>query len=306
MSDLALVTGARGFVGARVIEAVARRNLPIAAVSRAPGGEGLVGVRKIVCDLTQPSELSALIADVRPTHLIHCAWGMEHGAYWESPENILWRDVSEELFIRFFEGGGRNAIGVGTCAEYDWGEKGSGSWSEEREINPQTLYGRTKADLARKLMAHAEDSNARAVWARLFFLFGPVEDPRRLTPSIVNALDAGQRPTLENPNAIRDFCSTWRAGEALAQLALSQKAAGFFNIGSGDPMTIREFAALIATLKGRPDLAPTEERNPASEPEYIAANVRKLKEFFNPPPGAVFEDISRLIQDLGGQKEAPT
>jgi UDP-glucose 4-epimerase len=70
---------------------------------------------------------------------------VEHGAFWTSPANALWRKASADLVRRFRAAGGTRIVALGTCAEYD--ATAPGPWDEARRISPATPYGQAKAAL---------------------------------------------------------------------------------------------------------------------------------------------------------------
>ena len=75
---------------------------------------------------------------------------------------------------------------VGTCAEYDWST--GGRLAEDAPCRPATRYGRAKLALSRA----AAEMAMPVAHARLFFPYGPGEDPRRLVPSVARAVLAGR------------------------------------------------------------------------------------------------------------------
>ncbi len=154
-----------------------------------------------------------LLAEVRPTHLLHLAWIAEHGRYWEAPENDAWVDASIDLTARFAAMGGKRFVGAGSCAEYDWSDGSLAAGVCEEGLTPcrpSTLYGRSKLRFCEHLSAHGALSQA---WGRLFFLYGPWEDPRRLVPTIIQSLLEGQAGAgSDQGTTVRDFLDAREAG----------------------------------------------------------------------------------------------
>jgi len=117
--DRVLVTGATGFIGA----AAARALLALGAEVHGTSAAGRAGPADVVmhrCDLLDDAATAALLGRLRPTHLLHAAWDVTHGAYWTSPANLDWLAATARLLRGFAAGGGRRAVGVGSCAEYAW------------------------------------------------------------------------------------------------------------------------------------------------------------------------------------------
>ena len=172
-----LVTGAGGFIGRHCLPRLAAAGYEIHAVTTRAAPEPKRGLAWHRADLFDAPGVRALVRKVSPSHLLHLAWVTEPGKYWTSPENERWLEASRRLFDAFPAAGGRRTVGVGTCAEYDWAE---GRLVEGRTaLLPRTPYARAKDALRRHLEALASPSHSVA-WARLFFLYGPGEDPARV------------------------------------------------------------------------------------------------------------------------------
>lgn len=300
MAETILVTGGTGFVGARVVDELIAQGGDVVVCSRGlrtPDGR----MRHVACDLLDDGDVSALIAQLRPVRLVHCAWSVEHGVFWQSPENARWADASARLFARFFEAGGRHVTALGSCAEYDWQDDAAGDWSETRAIAPATPYGVAKARTCAELLRRARRHGAAAAWARLFFLFGPGEDPRRLVPSVVAAAQRGGRFTLSRPDAVRDYAGTRYVGAAIARLSLVGADPGAVNVASGEARTLGRFARDIARLAGAADAVVTGPAPSAAlEPARIVADISTLRRCIELPELALRRDLEALVADPRG------
>jgi nucleoside-diphosphate-sugar epimerase len=297
MAETILVTGGTGFVGARVVDELVARGGDVVVCSRGrrtPDDR----VRHVACDLLDDGEVSAMIAQLRPARLVHCAWSVEHGAFWQSPGNARWADASARLFARFFEAGGRHATALGSCAEYDWRDDAAVDWSETRAIAPATPYGVAKARACAELLRLARCHGAGAAWARLFFLFGPGEDARRLVPSVVAAAQRGGRFTLSRPHAVRDYAGTRYVGAAIARLSLAGADPGAVNVASGEARTLGRFARDIARLAGDADAVVTGAApSPALEPARIVADISTLRRCIDVPDLELTRDLEAFIAE---------
>lgn len=243
-----LLTGASGCVGRAMIGPLLARGFAVHGVARRipPGAPG----HWHAADLLDAAATRALLRDIRPDVLVHCAWFVEHGAFWTAPENADWVAASEAMAAAFAEGGGRRFLGIGSCAEYaDVAGEDARPWPETRRIAPATPYGQAKAELAVRLARMRFD----LAWARLFLLFGPGEAPARLVPSVARALAEGREARIASGRPVRDFASTRFLGEALAALAASG-VTGPVNVASGEGRSIADVARLLARAAGREDL----------------------------------------------------
>lgn len=286
-----LLTGATGFVGRPLLDALRARGFAVHAVARTPG-TALRGVTWHALDLLDEAASRALLREVRAEVLVHAAWYVAHGKFWTAPENEAWVEASTVLGAAVAASGGRRLVGLGTCAEYadrDGAAADASPWREDRRIDPATPYGRAKAAVAARWLALPGLSVA---WARIFHLFGPGEAPGRLVPSVARALLAGEEAATASGRPVRDFCSTAHLGRAIAALAASD-ATGPVNTASGEAIAIRDLVALIGELTGRGDLIRLG-RLPdrPNEVPYQVADITRLRE------AAGFAERAELRGDL--------
>jgi nucleoside-diphosphate-sugar epimerase len=252
-----LLTGATGFIGRHAEQALRARGHDVVAVSRATGH-----------DLLEPGVPERVIAEVAPTHLLHLAWYAEHGAFWASEENLRWVAASLEL-LRAFQG--ERAVLAGTCAEYDWAH---GYCVEDvTPLAPATLYGAAKHAL--HTVAAKQDRFSLA-WGRIFFVYGPHEDPRRLVASVARALVRGEEAPTSEGTQRRDFLHAADLADAFAALVGSDFD-GAVNMGSGEPTAVREVVSEVARAAGREDLVRfgAMPMRP-DDPPLLAGDVRRL------------------------------
>jgi len=277
-----LLTGATGFVGRHVLRRLAAGGGRIVATASPegilPAVEGRVDWHR--ADLTDPQAAVAVMEDVRPSHWLHLAWIATPGRFWTSPDNLRWLGAGVLMAEAFYRCGGRYALGVGTCAEY--GGDRSRCVEDETPIVADTVYGRAKVAMAAALAAAAqaaalEGRQAAAGWARIFFPYGPGEPPGRLIPAVVEAVLAGQIVETTHGRQVRDFVFVEDVAEALVRL-LAVEAEGAVNVGSGDPVALRDVIGTITEIAGGADLVRFGARQaPAHEPASLVASVDRLQ-----------------------------
>lgn len=270
-----LITGASGFIGRHCLAPLFAKDFEIHAVSSHDGATiPIEGVHWQRADLLNPVECTTLLADVRPSHLLHLAWYATPGSYWTSVQNVQWVQASLGLIDEFVRQGGQRVVVAGTCAEYDWRY---GYCSEfVTPLAPTTLYGVCKHSLQMMLAAMAKQMSFSAAWGRLFFLYGPHEHRMRLVPSVICSLLRHEQARCTHGNQIRDFLHVQDAASALVAL-LDSEVQGPVNIASGQIVALREIISTIAQLLDRCDLIhlgalPIRE----NEPPLLVANIDRL------------------------------
>lgn len=268
-----LITGATGYIGSHCLQSLRRANEEIHAVtSRSKPDDPTIHWHQ--ADLLAPQQVRQLLSDVRPTHLLHLAWYVEHGKYWTSPENFRWVQASLELLRTFTDCGGQRVVMAGTCAEYDWQY---GFCSElVTPTQPASTYGRCKHALQSLLMAYAESASLSAAWGRIFFSFGPREPATRLVSSVIRALLRNQPAPCSHGNQLRDFLYVQDLADAFVALLMST-VTGPVNLGSGIPIALREVVSEIGQQIGSPDLIQFGAYPAPDDPPLLVADVRRLR-----------------------------
>src|SRR5437870_5828420 len=254
--DCVLVTGRTGFIGVGCLPRLRARGYRVHAVSSrarlpvlAPSAlESDAAVTWHQVDLMDPAQTARLLETVQPTHLLHLAWYVLPGQLATAPENFQWVQASLELLRRFGEGGGRRVVMAGSAYEYDWRH---GYCAEAvTPTVPATYYGACKLALARLLEAYAARTGLSHAWARIFFLYGPREHPKRLVSSVIRSLLRDEPALCSHGRQIRDYLYVEDVAGALVAL-LDSPVVGSVNVASGQPVTLREIVLRIAGKLGK-------------------------------------------------------
>ena len=267
------MTGASGFIGGHVVDALLSQGHEVQAVAR-HAGMARQAVTWHEADLLDPGAHEALTGAAQATHLIHLAWHVAPGSFWSAPENERWIDASLRLLRAFGEAGGRRVVMAGTCAEYRW----DGEVSSERHtpLAPTTLYGACKHATHVAAAVMAEQLGLALAWGRVFFLYGPGEHSDRLVASVVRGLLAGHEVPTTEGHQRRDFMHVSDVARAFVAL-LDSQVTGAVNIASGLAIPVRELIMLIARTVGEPARVRFGELPPRSgEPELIAGETARL------------------------------
>ena len=226
------------------------------------------------CDILDLSVQEKLFDKINASHLLHFAWYTAPGKYWTSLENLRWVQASLDLIINFAKNKGRRVVMAGTCAEYDWNY---GSCSEKNTpLNQKSLYGACKNSLANIVKYFSTEANLSYAWGRIFYLYGPYENPDRLVPSVINTLRKKEVMQCAHGDQIRDFLYIKDAASAFVAL-LESNVTGAVNIASGNPIAIRDVVNVIANKLDRRDLIRFGKSTDAlSGPKSLVAEVERL------------------------------
>jgi nucleoside-diphosphate-sugar epimerase len=274
-----LVTGAAGFIGSHVVEALAGKGDEIFAVMRnSQGVEWQPSTPRethaVELDLMNSSAVRSALRDIRPELTIHLAWCTKPGEYWNAPENLDYVEASLQLARGLSDVGCRRLVVAGSCAEYDWDH---GFLSEDcTPLRPRTLYGACKNGLREILQSYCCRKVMQFVWLRFFHLYGPREKQERLVPSVILPLLRGETARCTSGEQIRDFLHVEDAACAVRAVSTSEFT-GAINIGSGEPVKLRTIVETIAGIvDARERVVFAALPDTPSEPPLLVADVHKL------------------------------
>jgi nucleoside-diphosphate-sugar epimerase len=145
-------------------------------------------------------------------------------------------------------------------------------------VRPHDLYGASKHALHLVLEQLVRQAGASLAWPRVFYTYGPYEDPRRLLPSVVRALARGDPAPMTGGEQIRDYMHVEDVAAAVWAVARSQHV-GAINIASGTPTTVRVLAETAAQLLDRREgLCVGALPYRPGEPMVIQASAQRLRE----------------------------
>ena len=238
-----LLTGASGYLGRHVLKALHMQGIETVSVQHTATVGPQAG-ETLSADLLSPDGALELVTRAKATHLLHLAWYVEQGKYWNSPQNFEWVQASIRLVDAFCRQGGRHVVVAGTCAEYDW------NYGFMREgitpYNPNTAYGICKNATRQLLQSLCDLHDTRLAWGHVFFPFGMDEAFGRLIPSLIQVFREQIPAFGVNAESVRGMLPVTDAAEAFAQLLKHPQARGTYNICSGIPTRIEEIVTLLA------------------------------------------------------------
>ena len=273
-----LLTGASGFLGAHTARALLESGHEVAALVRpgvpAPRLAALADrLARVEGDLDNPASFDADLAAWSPEACVHLAWYAEPGQYLHSPRSLSALTGSLALLERLKRLGCRYFLGAGTCAEY---EAAPGWLHEDGPTRPETLYAAAKLSLC-LLGPHLASPEMRFGWARIFYPYGPWEDPRRAVPALIGSLRRGEPFEASAGSQVRDYLHAEDIAAAFCRLVDTQ-AEGIYNVASGEPVTMRRLMETLGEITGRGDLIRFGALPPRDwDPPFICGDTRRLR-----------------------------
>lgn len=241
----AFVTGGAGFVGANLVRRILEDGHRVTALVR-PGSDlwRLEDVSQdleiVELDLRDEQAVPALIARLRPEWVFHLA---AHGAYsWQRDTHAILTTnlMATVALVEACRAEECEAfVHAGSSSEYGFKDHAT-TEAEAPEPNSEYAVAKASATSFCRYVARRHDFNA--VTLRLYSVYGPYEDPRRLVPTLISRGMRNQLPPLVSPDVARDFVSVDDVVEALLMAAAepSPELGAVYNVGSGVQTTIRD------------------------------------------------------------------
>ncbi|RON12539.1 NAD-dependent epimerase/dehydratase family protein [Pseudomonas frederiksbergensis] len=234
-----LVTGATGFVGCHLVEALLARGCEVRAVARnaeaAASLPWIKAVEFIAADIhADDLNIAALTEDIDA--LAHLAWpGLpNYQALFHFEHNLM----ADYRFIKgVVEAGVSQVLVTGTCFEYGLQ---SGPLSEQTEARPGNPYGLAKNTLRLFLENLQRQQPFTLQWARLFYLHGEGQNPNSLLAALDRAIEAGDDSfNMSAGEQLRDYLAIDTAAGYLAAILHQRDFDGVINCSSGRPISVR-------------------------------------------------------------------
>ena len=273
-----LVTGGRGFIGRHTLAPLIARGYEVHATASGDDISDDLAVLPVtwhVCDLLKKDQTDALFRSVAPSYLLHAAWITDHGDYWTSNKNLAWVAATLHMVLAFAQAGGRRYVGAGTCAEYEWSTDVYNELSSK--MAPATLYGRAKLAAHEMTSAASDALNISVATGRIFFAYGPYENPNRIVPYACQMLAKGRPAEFSSGALERDFLHVIDAGKGFAAL-LDGELTGPVNIASGVATNLAGLVTQLGRIAGHEDLIVLGARpDRPDEPPKLVANISRIQ-----------------------------
>src|SRR5256886_1173882 len=234
-SRTCLVTGADGFMGSHLTDAVVELGADVVAFVRATSSGALNNIghlrptlrRVVFADLTDKTSIDYLVRDLAKVddkpYVFHLGAQAHVGESWHRPYetvvantlgtlNLLQSIVDHGLELEKFDTAGTSEeygnVREAVAHHHDYDELGGLILHERSPINPKSIYATSKVAADFLTMNYHDAYGIPAITTRMFNNYGPRQNPRYVTGTIIT--QALSRPEIELGalEPLRDFCFT--------------------------------------------------------------------------------------------------
>lgn len=271
-----LVTGAAGFIGSHLVEALRAAGHDVVGVDRRPGAD-------VVGDLLT-LDLAPLLDGVE--YVVHLAGQPGVRESWSQFPAYLAGNLqtTQRLLESLRDRPLKKFVLASTSSVY--GEAPMPA-REDGPAMPVSPYGLTKLAAEKLCDLYGRTSGIPWVALRYFTVYGPRQRPDMAFSRWFNAaLDGEPIQIYGDGSQLRDFTYVADAVTATQRAALNPVVGVPINVGGGSAVTVREAIRLIAAITGRP------------------IRIRQLP----PAPGDMREtraDTERLWREVGFRPSTP-
>lgn len=237
-----LVTGAAGFLGSHLVSRLIEAGAEVCALDQ-PNARGWSRVERETLAATLRTDVRTLAEPIHDRllgdidaifHLAAVGVVGETGDVRELATGNIDGTLAGLLAAQRL---GSRFLYCGSCFEYGAGA----GWTEQALPAPTTEYGAAKAGGWLLANAFARRTGVEVISLRPFTMYGPMEPPSRLVPSVVRHALAGRPIDLTPGQQTRDFVYVQDVADAFVVAATTDAAVGgTFNICTGTAVSVRD------------------------------------------------------------------
>jgi dTDP-glucose 4,6-dehydratase len=266
-----LVTGADGFMGSHLTEALVHLDANVNAFVRATSSGALNnigGVRKEVkvhfADLTDKTSVDYLLRELLDApdkpYIFHLGAQAHVGESWHRPYetvmantlgtlNLLQSVVDHKLELEKFDTAGtseeygnpREAV----AHHHDFDDEGGLILHERSPINPKSVYATSKVAADFLTMNYHDAFGVPGVVTRMFNNYGPRQNPRYVTGTIITQALTRETVELGQLDPMRDFCFCTDGVRGHLMVAARGIPGDLYVYGQGRNISMGNWAELI-------------------------------------------------------------
>jgi len=266
-----LVTGADGFMGSHLTEALVALDANVHAFVRATSSGALNNIGHIrrqldvhFADLTDRTSVDYLVkdlckADDRP-YVFHLGAQAHVGESWHRPYetimantigtlNLLQSVVDHGLELEKFDTAGTSEeygnVSDAVAHHHDYDEQGGLILHERSPLNPQSIYATSKVAADFLTMNYHDAFGLPGVVTRMFNNYGPRQNPRYVTGTIITQALERERIELGQLDPMRDFCFCTDGVRGHLAVAAHGVPGDLYAYGQGKNISMADWATLI-------------------------------------------------------------
>ncbi|GAA3290578.1 NAD-dependent 4,6-dehydratase LegB [Streptomyces cinereospinus] len=276
-APLAAVTGAEGFIGSHLTEALVASGHRVRAMAQYNSFSSYGWLETLPADVLDQVEI--VLGDVRDPGSVRGLLDGADCAYhlaaliaipysYQAPHSYVDTNVTGTLNVLEAV----RALGtprlVHTSTSETYGTAQTVPITEDHPINTQSPYAASKAGGDRLADSYHASFGTPVVTLRPFNTFGPRQSMRAVIPTVVGQVAAGQRTiTLGDLRPTRDFTFVEDTAQAFLAVgtAPAERVVGrTFNAGTGGEISVGDLVALIGKVMDAPPRRPRGPRTPAA------------------------------------------
>jgi len=267
-----LVTGADGFMGSHLTEALVHLDARIHAFVRATSSGALNNIWHLrdrmkvhFADLTDRTSVDYLIRELRDTapdrpYVFHLGAQAHVGESWHRPYetvmantvgtlNLLQSVVDYGLELEKFDTAGTSEeygnVREAVAHHHDFDDEGGLILHERSPINPKSIYATSKVAADFLTMNYHDAFALPGVVTRMFNNYGPRQNPRYVTGTIITQALARETVELGALEPLRDFCFCTDGVRGHLTVAAQGIPGDVYVYGQGRNISMGDWAQLI-------------------------------------------------------------
>ncbi|MCC2547922.1 NAD(P)-dependent oxidoreductase [Hymenobacter sp. BT175] len=244
-----LLTGATGFIGSHIAEALLQAGHEVLALHRTSSDRWrLAGVAGPLTWInSDDANWEQVVVSLRPEFLVHSAWlgvSASQRDDWESQLTNL--SFTLQLLKLVAQGPIRRVVALGSQAEYGLFH---GRVDEASETSPTSAYGAVKLATLEVLKAFCQGAGMEWCWLRVFSVFGPREDKHWFVSFVVDNLLANQPTNLTACEQQYDYMFVRDLARAVTQVVGAEPGtSGVYNVSSNTATSLKTIVSAIQEL----------------------------------------------------------
>ncbi len=266
-----LVTGADGFMGSHLTDALVQLDANVHAFVRATSSGALNNIAPLreqlkvhFADLTDKTSIDYLVRELLDApdkpYVFHLGAQAHVGESWHRPYetviantigtlNLLQSIVDHGLELEKFDTAGTSEeygnVHEDVAHQHSFDEEGGLILHERSPINPKSIYATSKVAADFLTMNYHDAFGVPGVVTRMFNNYGPRQNPRYITGTIITQALTREIVELGQLEPMRDFCFCTDGVRGHLMVAARGIPGDLYVYGQGENISMRDWAELI-------------------------------------------------------------